>query len=628
MKLSYNKKSADPIYYIQKGYRIGKKTTTKTIARIGKHSELLKITDDPLAYAYKKLEEMKEEEKNQKLSVEFEVDFEMKVSQINEHTSQATPLNIGYFYLQYIYNQLDLVAYFKRIAEDRKVTFDCNLINRFAVIDRVLSPASKLATCKHVLNYYEKPEIPYQHMLRFLDVLAENYDSYIEHLFQKSNKLVTRNTSVCYFDCSNFYFEIENEDEDYIDPVTGEMIKGFRKYGFSKEHRPNPIAEMGLFMDSDGIPISMVLDSGNTSEQVVAVPGEKKLIQMVGKNDFIYCADAGLGSANIRLFNSLGGRSFIVTQSVKKLSDVMKTRVFDDKNYKLLSDNKSITLNFMKSFDHKDGDNLHFYKDKAYKVLASDTLIDLGLYEEKTTASGKRKKVKSKATLEQCIIVTFSRKFYEYQRYIRNRHIERAKEYLKNPDPEEIKKGPNDVKRFLKRISSTKSGEEVQTTYVLDEERIKEEEKYDGFYAIATNISILDDNGDPIHSEILRIIEIMELRNLIEDCFRILKSYFGTRPIFVSTKNHITAHFMICFTALLIYRLLEKKLNCNEEHYTITEILTTLKNMNVADARGLYYMSLYNEGGVLKALERYANLQLDKMYYQPKTLNKTIRNIR
>lgn len=306
----------------------------------------------------------------------------------------------------------------------------------------------------------------------------------------------------------------------------------------------------------------------------------------------------------------------------------MKTRVFDDKNYKLLSDNKSITLNFMKSFDHKDGDNLHFYKDKAYKVLASDTLIDLGLYEEKTTASGKRKKVKSKATLEQCIIVTFSRKFYEYQRYIRNRHIERAKEYLKNPDPEEIKKGPNDVKRFLKRISSTKSGEEVQTTYVLDEERIKEEEKYDGFYAIATNISILDDNGDPIHSEILRIIEIMELRNLIEDCFRILKSYFGTRPIFVSTKNHITAHFMICFTALLIYRLLEKKLNCNEEHYTITEILTTLKNMNVADARGLYYMSLYNEGGVLKALERYANLQLDKMYYQPKTLNKTIRNIR
>ena len=629
MKLVYNKKAEDPIYYIQKGYRIGNKTTTKTIARIGKHSELLKTTDNPLAYAQEKLNEMQaQEDENNKLPVQFDIDFELKVPCINEHTSQSTQLNIGYFYLQYIYNQLDLPAYFKKVTADRKITFDCNQINRFAVIDRILFPSSKLKSCLHLYRYYENPDIQYQHMLRFLDVLADNYDSYIEHLFKKSNSIVKRKTSVCYFDCSNFYFEIENEDEDYTDPVTGEVIKGFRKYGFSKEHRPNPIAEMGLFMDSDGIPISMVIDSGNTNEQTVAVPGEKKVLQMLENSKLIYCADAGLGSANIRLFNSLGGRSFIVTQSIKKLSEVLKSRVFDDTKYKLLSNNKDITISFLKSFDHHDESNLHFYKDKAYKVIAADSLIDLGLYEEKTTASGKKRKVKSKAPLEQYVIITFSRKYYEYQQFIRNKQIERAKKCLESPDPEEIKKGPNDVKRFLKRVSSTKSGEAVTTTYILDTDKISEEEKYDGYYGIATNIELIDDKGEPIASEVHHVLDIMDSRNLIEDCFRILKSYFHTRPIFLSTVNHIKGHFLICYTALLVYRLLEKKLNSDEVHFTTTEIIETLQVMNIADSKGLYYMSLYNKGEVLKALEKLTNLQLDRMYYLPKTLNKTIRNIR
>lgn len=628
MKLSYNKKSPDPIYYVQKGYRIGKKTTTKTIARIGKHSELLKITDDPLAYAYKKLEEMQKEEENRELSDEFEIDFELKVSRINENISQTTQLNIGYFYLQFIYNQLALDVFFKKVTTDRSEIFDFDLINRFLVIDHILSSGSILETCKHVSNYFEKPDIQYQQMFRFLDILAENFDGYIEHLFEKSNKLTTRNTSVCYFDCSNFYFETESEDEDYIDLVTGEPIKGFRKFGDSREHRSNPIVKMGLFMNSDGIPLSMAIDSENTSEQIMTVPGEKKLIRMIGKNDFICCADAELESANIRLFNSLGGRLFIVTQSIPKLSDVMKKRIFEDKDYRYLSDDKSTTISFLKSFDLNAEENLHFYNDKAYKVLACDILIDIGLYEEKITASGKKRRVKSNATFSQCVIVTFSRKFYEYQCFIRNRQIECAKEYLTNPDPEEIGKVPENVKRFIKCVSSAEPGVEGKTTYILDEEKIREEEKYDGFYGIVTNLSVLDENGDPSHSEIRRIIEIMELRNLIKEFFCIFKRNFDVCPLFVSKKNYSIAHFMICFTALLICRLLEKKLNSNEEHFTIDEILTTLKNMNIADSRGRYFMSLYNEGKVLKALERLANLRLDRMYYQPKTLNKIIRSIR
>ncbi len=369
MKLNYDKKSKDPTYFIQKGFRNGKKTTTKNIVRIGKHSELLKITDDPLAYARKEVERYNQEEAQGNVSLEMKIDFNEKLKISEEIASSSLSRNIGYLFLQQIYHELSIADFFSEISADSKITYDPNTVNRFLTISRILSPGSKLDTHSHLDRYYEKPDFNYVHILRTMDLLEAHYDDYIEHLFENSRKVVKRNTSVCYYDCTNYYFEIESPDEDYIDEVTGEVIKGFRKYGVSKQHQPAPLVEMGLFMDSDGIPLSMALTSGSDNEQTTAIPLEKKLSAMLKGKKFIYCADAGLGSLSIRNFNSMGGRAFIVTQSIKKLSKVLQQAIFSDIDYKLLSNNASVSIDALRNFDHKAPENKNLYLDRAYRFL-------------------------------------------------------------------------------------------------------------------------------------------------------------------------------------------------------------------------------------------------------------------
>lgn len=617
MKLCYDKKSKDPIYYIQQGFRNGKKTTTKNIARIGKHSELLKITTDPLAYAKEQVAHYNKNMQNNKVTMEVKIDFSEKIMAGNDLVSSSNQLNIGYFFLQKIYHDLAIGDFLKKVTANSKITFDPDMVNRFMTYARILEPDSKLGTYDHLGRYYEQPDFEYVHMLRTMDILEQNYDDYLSHLFQHSNEIVPRDTSVCYFDCTNYYFEVETYDDDYVDEVTGEVIKGLRKYGPSKEHRTTPIVEMGLFIDSRGIPLSMCINSGSDNEQTCAIPLERKLAKMLHGKKFIYCADAGLGSINIRKFNSMGGRAFIVTQSVKKLSDTLKKAVFNDYEYLLLSTDKPVSIEDLKSFDRKDKTNLSLYNDRAYKIIEADRAVDLGLYEEVQLKNGKTKKVKSKALLKQRIIITFSRKMMEYQRAVRNRQIERARKLLQNMDPDSYKKGPHDVTRFIKRTSSSKSGEKVLDTYTIDQKVIAEEEKYDGFYAVATN---LDDDAQTI-------LEISSKRYKIEDCFRIMKTNFSARPVYHQNRERIIAHFMICYTALLIYRLLEAKLDNFSTHFTTKNVIETLRNMEVANAHDMYYLSTYNGSRTCTALNAVFLLGLDKKYYQPKELNKKIKKI-
>lgn len=617
MKLNYDKKSKDPTYFVQKGYRNGKKTTTKNILRIGKHSELLKITDDPLAYAKEQVGKYNDEEKNGKVTMEVKIDFAEKIKLSNHLVSSSTNLNIGYLFLQQLYHDLEIGSFFKSITKDSKITFDPNTVNRFLAFARILYPDSKLGTHQHLDHYYEKPSFDYVHILRTMDLLEAHYDEYIAFLFEKSKNIMERDTSVCYYDCSNYYFEIESPDDDYVDEVTGEIIKGFRKYGMSKQHQPAPLVQMGLFMDSDGIPLSMCLTSGSDNEQTTAIPLEKKLNEMFKGKKFIYCADAGLGSLNIRNFNSMSGRAFIVTQSIKKLSGTLKEAVFNDIDYRLLSSNSEVSVADMKGFDKNDPTNRNIYNDKIYKIVNADKAMDLGFYEDKLLKNGKTKKIKSKAVVKQKIIITFSRKMMEYQRFIRNRQIARAKFLLKNIDPEVYKKGPNDVTRFIKRTTSSKTGDKVIDTYILNQDIIDEEEKYDGYYAIATN---LDDSAKDI-------IVISSKRNKIEDCFRVMKTNFSARPVFHQNKERIIAHFMICYTSLLIYRLLEKKLDLNQTHFSVENIVETLQNMEVANIEDMCYMSTYTCSQVCTALNTVFNLELNKKYYQPKELNKKVKKI-
>ena len=609
MKLYYDKRLKDPTYYIQQGFRNGKKTTTKNIKRLGKHSELLLITDNPLEYAKNEVKKMNEEYRSGRFEFIVTMDFNERIPSTDSPCSNSTSLNIGYLYLKDIYAKLNLSDFFKSVSSDRKITYDCNKICQFLTYARILDPASKYGTYDKLDTYYEKPQVEYQHMIRFLDILDRNSDQYLKHLFDNSESIVKRDTSVMYYDCTNYFFETEKPDEEIVDEVTGEIILGLRQFGISKENKTSPIVEMGLIMDSRGIPISMCIHPGNTNEQLTAVPLEKEVIKMTGNKKFIYCADAGLGSYNIRKFNDMGGRAYIVTQSVKKLGQEIKDIVFNDSNYRLLSNDDAITLKEMRTFNKKGANNLSLYNDFAYKVIPTNTAMDTGLYEEKVYKNGRTKKVKAKGTLHQYIIVTFSRKMMEYQRTIRERQLERAKKVLRLKDPEKIKKGPNDIRRFLKNTSSDTAN------YVLDMDKIHEEEKYDGFYAVATN---LDDSAKDI-------LAVAQNRYKIEDCFRIMKTNFDARPVFLRKPERIRAHFLICYTALLIYRLMECKLDDNLTHVTTSNLIKTLRNMNVVNMDDMYYKSIYSGSQALDALERCFELQLNRKYYRPSDLNKIVK---
>lgn len=609
MKLYYDKRLKDPTYYIQQGFRNGKKTTTKNIKRLGKHSELLLITDNPLEYAKNEVKKINEEYRSGRSEFIVTMDFNERIPSTDSPCSNSTSLNIGYLYLKDIYAKLNPSDFFKSVSSDRKITYDCNKICQFLTYARILDPASKYGTYDKLDTYYEKPQVEYQHMIRFLDILDRNSDQYLKHLFDNSENIVKRDTSVMYYDCTNYFFETEKPDEEIVDEVTGEIILGPRQFGISKENKTSPIVEMGLIMDRRGIPISMCIHPGNTNEQLTAVPLEKEVIKMTGNKKFIYCADAGLGSYNIRKFNDMGGRAYIVTQSVKKLGQEIKDIVFNDSNYRLLSNDDAITLKEMRTFNKKDANNLSLYNDFAYKVIPANTAMDTGLYEEKVYKNGRTKKVKAKGTLHQYIIVTFSRKMMEYQRTIRERQLERAKKLLRLKDPEKIKKGPNDIRRFLKNTSSDTAN------YVLDMDKIHEEEKYDGFYAVATN---LDDSAKDI-------LAVAQNRYKIEDCFRIMKTNFDARPVFLRKPERIRAHFLICYTALLIYRLMECKLDDNLTHVATSNLIKTLRNMNVVNMDDMYYKSIYSGSQALDALERCFELQLNRKYYRPSDLNKIVK---
>lgn len=541
-------------------------------------------------------------------NITLSVDLKKRLDENHDPLSQSTVLNIGYLVLDQIYKSLDLNSFFKTLSQNYKSTFDFQLINRFLCLDRILYPRSKLQTVLNLNTYFERPSFEYQHVLRFMDILSDHFDEYVKHLYRTSNKIIRRDTTVCYYDCTNYYFEIERADEDYFDEYTGELIEGFRKFGLSKDHKPNPLVQMGLFMDKDGIPLSMCLSKGNQSEQLTALPLEKELVKVIENNDFIYCSDAGLGSYDIRKFNSMGGRRFIVTQSLKKLPDTLKEAVFNDHEYRLLSNDKNISIETLKTFDPSC--NLNLYQDKAYKEIDASKELLMDLYEEKVLKNGAKKMIKSKATLKQKIIVTFSRKAMEYQRAVRNGQIERARKMLKTMDPDSYKKGLNDFRRFIKKDGSKKN------TYILDEDKIREEEKYDGYYILATNV---------FDKDVKEILEISGNRYKIEECFRIIKTDFDGRPVHHHLKKRIIAHFMICYTALLIYRLLEKRIEENKTHLTTNQIITTLKNMNVVDLDGVVYKSLYKNSSALSTFMKTFPIGLDHEYYLKNTLDKLIK---
>lgn len=541
MRLKISKSKNTTLFYIIKDYTKNGKRSTKIVKRIG-NLEDIKIMAGNQDYKAWLKEYVKDyNETHCKSETIIIKKNNKKLISMNNNIS----FNVGYLFLEKIYNDLKIKNICNEIQNKYKFQFDLNEILSYLVYARIIYPSSKLETYKQCQNFIEQPKFKLHDEYRALNYIAENMDFIQEQLFINSKRIINRNSKVIYYDCTNYFFEIDVQDD-------------LRKYGISKEHRPNPIVGMGLFMDGDGLPLSFNIYPGNRNEQITLIPEESKIINnfKLDSTKIILCTDAGLASDEIKKYNIKDNRGFVITQSLKKLKDEYKKQIFDKSNWRIAGDLKNIYN--LEAIENDDILREQYYNVLFYKIIQTET-----------------------KSVKQDLIATFSFKYFDYNRNIRNTQIERARKSIETNKVISKSKNQNDYKRFIDSINSTETGEVAEnTTYIINENKIKNEEIYDGYYALTTNLI-----GD-----INEILKIVKGRWEIEESFRIMKSDFLARPVNLSREDRIKAHFMTCFISLLIYRLLEKKLNYK---YTTSQILTTLKNMNLLENKGDGYIPEY-----------------------------------
>lgn len=531
--------------------------------RFGKNNTIGKIKEY--------INDLNSEDKNELVKLELN-----SSKRINK---EKRNFNIGYLFLEKLYNDLKIKDICNKIQSNYKFEFDLNEVLSYLVFARIIYPSSKLETFKQCQNFIEQPTFKLHDEYRALSYIANNVDLIQESLFINSKNVIKRNSKVIYYDCTNYFFEIDEEDD-------------LRRYGISKEHRPNPLIGMGLFMDGDGIPLSFNIYPGNQNEQKTLIPEESKIINDFKLDDtkVILCTDAGLASDDIKKYNIKDGRGFVITQSLKKLKEEYKEQVFDKKDWRLPGDLKH--LYNLEEIENNEDLRKKYYDSLFYKIIQTET-----------------------KSAKQDTIVTFCFKYFDYNRNIRNSQIERAKKNINLNNVTRKGKNQNDPNRFIEEINSTSNGEVAnEKTYSINEDLIKEEEKYDGYYALSTNLTgNIDD-----------ILKITKGRWEIEESFRIMKSDFLARPVNLSREDRIKAHFMTCFIALLIYRILEKKLDYK---YTTKEILDTLRNMNVTELKGNGYIPSYERTNITDFIHEKYNFNTDTEVITYKKIKKIFNTI-
>ena len=558
MRVTTSKSKNAESFYISKGYVNDKGVSTSVIIRkLGTLKDLLPehgpTRDDVMVWAKEQARietlKYKREKEEKQIKLTFHADRPL------DYDKQVFYRG-GYLFLQSIYYQLQINKICRKLKQKHKFKYDINAILSDMIYARILEPRSKRSSYKAASEFLEKPSYKLHDVYRALDVLGAECDLIQAELYKNSHFLGARNDKVLYYDCSNYYFEIEQED-------------GNKKYGKSKEHRPNPIIQMGLFMDGDGIPLAFSTFAGNANEQTSLKPLEKKILGEFGCQKFIYCSDAGLGSESIREYNHMGERAYIVTQSIKKLKKEEKEWALDPQGFKKVSDDTPVDITKLNS-----NDKGLYYKDEPY-----------------TTKK-----------LHQRLIITYSPKYAAYQRTILDKQVERAQKMLDSGNTKKNRKNPNDPARFIEKTAVTPEGEAADIKYSLDENKITEETLYDGLYAVCTDL--LDDN-------VADILKVSEGRWQIEECFRIMKTDFSARPVYLQDENRIQAHFLICFLALTIYRFLEKKMDLK---YTCEELLETLKAINFAEIQEQGYIPLYKREAITDDLHEACGFRTDYQF--------------
>jgi len=540
MRLKITKTNSNQSLYVIKSTYINGKHSSKIVEKLGTYDELkIKLKgEDPIVWAKKYIKEL-----NKNLETK-DPDIIIKYSQSKQLSKDIKhSFNGGYLFLQKIYYDLGLNDICNNISDKYQFKYDLNLVLSNLIYSRILFPSSKLKTCELSKTFIEQPKFDYNHILRSLEVISKETDFIQAELYKNSCKYTNRNNKILYYDCTNYFFEIEEED-------------GLKQYGKSKENRPNPIVQMGLFMDGDGIPLAFDITPGNTNEQTTLKPLEEKIINDFNTSKFVVCTDAGLASNANRKFNNTNNRSFITTQSIKKLKSFLRDWALDlTTGWKLSDNDKNYDISKLRDNEEL----IEKFKDKIF-------------YKERWIKEN---------DLEQRLIITYSVKYQEYQKNIREKQVQRALKLISSSPRKLGKVNPNDPKRFIEVINTTNHGEEASETYYqLNQDIINEETKYDGLYAVCTN---LEDSVEDI-------IKVNHQRWEIEENFRIMKSEFKARPVYLSRDDRIKAHFTTCFLALVVYRYLEKKLDYK---YTTSEIIDTLKGYNFLESIGDGFIPTY-----------------------------------
>ena len=561
-------KNAEQLYIIKSYRKSDGKTTSRIFKKLGTMASLLPEHDHDrekvIAWAKEQARICTEEEKNGALSLS--VDFSEK-KQLD--SGRQVLFNGGYLFLQKIYHALGLPAICQDIMSRHRFQYNLDEILRNLLYARILSPSSKRSSFEYMKSFLEQPECDLHQIYRALDVLYQESDSIQAALYENSQSLQSRNTSILYYDCTNFFFEIEEERDSC-------------KYGRSKEHRPNPIIQMGLFLDGEGIPLAFTMFEGNKNEQPTLIPLERRIIRDFQLSHFIVCTDAGLASNQNRQFNTLQNRSYVVTQPLKTMKAHLQEWALEPTGWKL-EENKKTTY------------DLSTIDEEAYK--------DRIFFKERWI---------NENGLEQRLIVSYSIKYKRYQQTIRERQVERAEKIVRN-EKRGKRRNPNDPERFVETIQLTIDGVIAeQTVKKIDTKRIEHEEAFDGFYAVCTTLE----------DEVSTILTINRRRWEIEESFRIMKSEFRARPVHLQRDERIKAHFLTCFIALMMYRILEKQL---EEQFSVQEIVSTLRSMNLHEIGENGYLPTFTRTELTDALHQNAGFWLDRELISKKSMKKIIK---
>lgn len=589
MRLKFNQTVKGKCYYVIRSvYRNGK-NTSEIYEKLGYPDDIKNKyhCSDPEKWMKEHLDSLNAQEKRDK-NCKVLIPYN-PYSLILKDSAQS--FNIGYLFLQQVYYELCLDLICSHISKRHAFRYDMNAILSRLIYGRILFPTSKLSTCKFSKDLLEPPRFEYHQVERALSVIAKEFDSIQAELYQYSSQIVSRKTGVLYYDCTNFYFETEQEDDIPNEEADKNGIAA-RKYGVSKQHQPSPLVQMGLFMDYSGIPLAICINRGNKNEQQTLIPLEEKLLQDFELSRFVICTDAGLSSTDNRMFNNSGERSFVTTVSIKGMAEDLQAWCLDPQGWHLEDSKETFDIRYLEKNPED--------KEKNYpKVFYKQKYIE-GYDAERGIA------------FNQTLIITYSLKYRDFLRKKREGQIQRALKAMENTSSTLEKKNAHDYRRFIKRKATDKKGKNVKITYSIDEDAIAEEKKFDGFYAMETNLD------DDVHD----ILAISRGRWEIEESFRIMKDDFRSRPAYLSRSDRIKAHFMTCFIALLVYRILEKKTG---EKITCPEMIRTLRGMRVTKAKDIGYLPSYTRTDVTDALHDAAGFRTDFEITREKAMRGIIR---